>query len=87
MNHKNPCSTCAEGGIACDDCLNSPQNSTPVKLYTPKGAARAMLVGKVLKSEDGCIVFWDKDKNGFHTKDNDGKTRFIYDFSGLWEEL
>ncbi|MDR1389190.1 MAG: hypothetical protein LBJ31_04365 [Treponema sp.] len=34
------------GGQDCADC---PHSGTPVKLFTPKGAARAMMTGKVLK--------------------------------------
>jgi hypothetical protein len=88
---RNPCFTCAEGGMACDGCLDSPQNSTPVKIYTPKRAARAMLAGKVLKGKWGLDHFWGKNKQGeigfFRQSRIDDDLYTIYDFSGLWEEL
>jgi hypothetical protein len=90
MSRKNPCSICDKGGIACDDCLNSPQNSTPVRLYTPKGAIRAMLTGKVLKGRWRLEHFFGTNELGeigfFRKKDN-GELLHVLDFSGLWEEL
>jgi hypothetical protein len=50
--------------VDCATCINSPENSTPVKLYTPKGAARAMLAGKVLKGRFGMDHFWGKNEWG-----------------------
>jgi hypothetical protein len=88
---KNPCSTCGEGGMACEGCVNNPQNSTPVKLYTPKGAGRAMLAGRVLKGKRDMVYFWGKNKQGetgfFRQSKIDDGLYTIYDFSGLWEEL
>jgi hypothetical protein len=87
--NESPCFTCA-GGPDCDDCLQNPKNSVPVKLYTPKGAARAMLVGKVLKGKRGWDHFWGKNDQGevgfFRKKDN-GNWLHVVDFSGLYEEL
>jgi hypothetical protein len=83
MSKNNPCFTCG-GGIDCAACLNSPLNSAPVKLYTPKGAARAMLAGKVLNGEGGRTCYFDKDGFFFNIPN-----RFripLTGFSGLWEE-
>jgi hypothetical protein len=58
-----------------------------VKLYTPKGAARAMLVGKVLKGEGGKEkARWEKSRSAF-VYEKDGGDFFLTDFSGLYEEL
>ena len=80
-----PCQTCKSGD--CENCLNSPENSIPVKLYTPKGAARAMLAGKVLKDEEGKHYRWDSNSFvGFIPGEKD--SWFSVDcFSGLYEEL
>jgi hypothetical protein len=70
--------------------LQNPKNSVPVKLYTPKGAARAMLVGTVLKGRWGGEHFWGKnelDEVGFFRKDDDGTSLHVLDFSGLYEEI
>jgi hypothetical protein len=86
---KNLCTICP-GGIDCDECLESPKNSTPVKLYTPKGAARAMLAGKTLKGVYGMEYFWGSNDNGeinFYRKNGPGKLYSVLDFSGLWEAL
>jgi hypothetical protein len=84
---KGTCASCGECGAACDDCVNAPQNSKPVKLYTPKGAARAMLLGKVLKGENEKEkVRWDKSRSAF-VYEIAGDDFFLSDFSGLWEEL
>jgi hypothetical protein len=62
-----------------------------VKLYTPKGAARAMLVGKVLKkSHREC--FWgaggEEQAIGFWTRYEDGAVFPVRDdFPGLYEEI
>jgi hypothetical protein len=85
---KNPCFTCADGD--CADCLNSPENSVPVRLHTPKGAARAMLAGRILHGEGGLTFFWGEDGNGapgFWFRDKEGGQFPVRDFSGLWEEL
>jgi hypothetical protein len=86
-NKKSPCFTCADGD--CTDCVSSPENSVPVKLYTPKGAARAMLAGKVLQGEGGFTFFWGKDGNGalgFWFRDKEGGQFPVRDFSGLYSE-
>jgi hypothetical protein len=84
---ENICASCRECGAACEDCVNSPQNGNPVKLYTPKGAVRAMLLGKVLKGKNGEEkVRWDKSRSAF-VCDIAGYDYFLNDFSGLWEEL
>jgi hypothetical protein len=86
MPRNNPCHTCA-GGIDCEECINDPRNSTPVKLYTPKGAARAMLVGKILKGDVGLTYSWDNGSNTFKCKHREGKQSYpVCSFSGLWEE-
>lgn len=88
----NPCMTCRGPGD-CEDCLNDPRNSTPVKLYTPEGAARAMLAGKLLKNKDGWFCFWagiEKDGKmefGFWTASKQEHLYRLQDFSGLFEEL
>jgi len=86
---KNPCADCASGD--CAACITNPENSVHVKLYTPKGAARAMLVGKKLQGEKGrvywfgeipeekVITFWCREKNG--------EVHNLVDFRGLWEEF
>jgi hypothetical protein len=87
---KNPCSICDKGGMACDDCFHNPQNATPIKLYTPKGAARAMLAGKVLKDKHRVECFWGENKEGevgFFKRGYEDRLYALYDFSGLWGEL
>jgi hypothetical protein len=89
MPRNNPCHTCA-GGIDCEECINDPRNSTPVKLYTPKSAARALLAGKVLKSVQGWEFFWEdhgSDGIGFWFRDEDGCVFPVRDFSELYEEV
>jgi hypothetical protein len=96
MPRNNPCHTCA-GGTPCEECLNDPRNSTPVKLYTPKGAARAMLAGKTLKDSRGNKHFWYQaiepgtrypSIGGFAFKRTEGGKWFpVEDFGGLYEEL
>jgi hypothetical protein len=89
MPRNNPCSICT-GGIPCEDCLRDPQNSTPVKLYTPKGAARAMMAGKVLKGRWGAQYFWEnqgEDGAGFRKRHDTGTVLPAFDLSGLYEEL
>jgi hypothetical protein len=57
-----------------------------VKLYTPKGAARAMLGGRVLKGEHGIEkARWDKHRSAF-VYERDGADFLLTDFSGLYEE-
>ena len=74
------------------------KDSTPVKLYTPKGAIRAMLAGKVLEDAEGNLYNWDKEANNFvyfKTKDilelPEGENRCISypvrKFTGLYDEL
>jgi hypothetical protein len=67
--------------------LHSPENSIPVRLYTPKGAVRALLAGKVLQDEEGKRYRWDTNSFiGFTS--NDEKSIFSAEyFSGLYEEL
>lgn len=83
-----PCFACDQGGLACDDCLNSPHNSVPVKLLTPKGAARAMLVGKVLKGEGGREFYFGKygDETAFWIREKSGFIHLAGDLANLWEE-
>jgi hypothetical protein len=81
MPRNNPCFTCRD--IDCDVCPI--QNSTPVKLHTPKGAVRAMLVGKVLCGEGGRAFYFDKD--GFFFDGREENREPVTNFSGLWEEL
>jgi hypothetical protein len=58
----------------------------PVKLHTPKGAARAMLVGKALKGENERVCYFDTD--GFFFNRPPAFFREpLTNFSGLWEEL
>jgi hypothetical protein len=79
---KNPCFTCRD--VDCASCVTGPENSVPVKLYTPKGAARAMLAGKILKGEGGITgARWDK--TAFVYQKNGGYF-FMTDFSGLYSE-
>jgi hypothetical protein len=85
MGRKNPCHTCP-GGVDCADCISSPENSVPVKLYTPKGAARAMLVGKILKGEGGRVCYFDEDGFFFDVSGEGDHRKPLSDFSGLWEE-
>jgi hypothetical protein len=54
-------------------------------LHTPKGAARAMLVGKVLKGEGDRTCYFDED--GFFFDILYAKRIPLADLSGLWEEL
>jgi hypothetical protein len=95
-NRQKSCETCKAGD--CSDCPSSPENSIPVKPYTPKGAARAMLAGKELKNTEGYVCFWDSGKNAFIAerviKTNEGMEKplrmesfTIGSFSGLYEEL
>jgi hypothetical protein len=67
----------------------SPENSTPEKkVYTPKGAIRAMLAGKILKNREGWDCFWDKHFNMFFAKEPGGTKRYsIGNFIGLYEVL
>jgi hypothetical protein len=58
----------------------------PVKLHTPKGAARAMLAGKVLKGENERVCYFEKDRFCFDKPPAFYKEP-LTDFSGLWEEL
>jgi hypothetical protein len=84
----SPCFSCNEGDFACGDCLKSTENSTPVKIYTPKGAARAMLAGKTLKGKWGLEHFWGENEcgeTGFFRRHSDGSIGMVLDFSGLWE--
>jgi hypothetical protein len=81
--NKKKCVICRSGA----SCLQSIENSSRVRLYTPAGAIRAMLAGKILKDEEGKRYRWDSDAFiGFipNKKDN----WFIADyFRGLYEEL
>jgi hypothetical protein len=89
MPRENPCHTCQDGPD-CTGCLNNPENAVPVKIYTPKGAARAMLVGKVLKKKDYAECYWGKFGDmgiGFWCRYDDGATFPLRDFEGLYEEL
>ena len=84
MPRNSPCAVCVDGD--CEACLHSPQNSIPIKLYTPKGAARVMLAGKILKGEKGMMnVRWDKNRSTF-VYQKDGGDFFLTDFSGLYSE-
>jgi Fe-S oxidoreductase len=86
MAKKNPCMSCAD---YCDETCPL-YGATPVKLYTPKGAARAMLAGKVLKGKWGWEYFWGGNEMGevsFFCKANDGDLLHAVNFSGLYEEL
>jgi hypothetical protein len=81
MARQSPCALCAE---YCDGTCPL-YGATPAKLHTPKGAARAMLVGRVLKGEGDRTCYFDKD--GFFY-DALGLFRIpLADFSCLWEEL
>ncbi|GHU66587.1 hypothetical protein FACS189447_07770 [Spirochaetia bacterium] len=83
-----PCATCRTGD--CESCLDSPGNSTPIRLFTPKGAARAMLTGTVLRDERGCACFWEdrgSDGVGFWFIDTKGAVFRLADFSGLYMDL
>jgi hypothetical protein len=69
--------------------MSNPENSGPVKLYTPKGAARAMLAGKTLKGRGGYEYFWGKNgvgETGFFRGTSDGILLHVFDFSDLWGE-
>jgi hypothetical protein len=62
------------------------QSNAPVKFYTPKGAARAMMAGKVLHGPGGCTFYFDED--GFFYNDKQGGFRLAaIRLAGLWEEL
>jgi len=73
-----------------DDCNQCPiKDSVPVKLYTPKEAAAAMLAGEKLRNEKGYQFFWG-DKNGelgfyFYVLE-DQKAYPVADFSNLYSE-
>jgi hypothetical protein len=83
---RNPCFTCASPD--CETCINSPENSVPIRLYTPKGAARAMLVGMILRDIKGNTYFWDSENSCFRCNPkNGGQTTAIFDFSGLYVEI
>jgi hypothetical protein len=72
----------------CADCPHSPQNSIPVKLYTPKKAARAMMVGKVLHGEGGRTFYFDEDGFYYNARGIVFEQRVpAGDLSGLWENL
>jgi hypothetical protein len=76
--------------MACDSCQTNPENSTPVKIYTPKGAARAMLTGKILKSVQGWEFFWQdrgSDGTGFWFKDDEGEIFPARDFCDLYSDI
>jgi hypothetical protein len=84
----NPCADCADVPD-CAGCLNNQQNAIPVKLYTPKGAVRAMLAGKVLKRGER-EHFWKYQGDagvGFWIHYPDGDTLPLREFSDLYEEL
>jgi len=57
----------------------------PIKLYTPKGAVRALLTGKVLKNRQGNIVYWNISRSAFTEETKNGNTMFCTDFSVLYE--
>jgi len=83
--YNKPCETCKGGD--CADCGNSPENIR-LKLYTAKGAVRAMLTGKILKNKNGLNIFWDKNCNSFLASNENGKLQFtVGSFTGLYEEL
>ena len=63
------------------------QNSTRIKLYTPKEAARAMLAGAVLTTDKGLTAFWNKYRSTFTCETKKGDTFFLTDFYGLYSEL
>ena len=86
MAKKNPCAACVESGADCRACPHNPKNSIPITLYAPKGAARVMLAGKILKGEKGMMnVRWDKNLSTF-VYQKDGGDFFLTDFSGLYSE-
>jgi hypothetical protein len=75
------------GGPQCDDCPTSPENSTPVKLYTPLEAVDAMMQGKVLRDEKGNEFFWENRGSqgvGFWFRDENDDTFPVRDFRGLY---
>jgi hypothetical protein len=88
MLRKKPCHTC-RGGSDCADCLHDLKNSVPVKIYTPKGAARAMMGGKTLKKKDYATCFWGEHEGeiGFWNRYDDGAVFPLRGFGGLYEEL
>lgn len=81
MAKESPCMSCRE---YCDETCPF-YGAIPVKLHTPKGAARAMLVGKVLKGEGDRTCYFDED--GFFFDILYAKRIPLADLSGLWEEL
>jgi hypothetical protein len=83
--YQKACQNCQ--GRDCGNCLSSPKKSTPVRLYTPKGAIRALLVGKTLKDNYGHTVIWNSSRSGFLCKDKKGQEVSSFDFSGLFEDL
>jgi hypothetical protein len=89
MGKRNPCRSCDKGGTACGDCFYNTQNGAPRKLYTPKGAARAMLAGKVLKGQGDREFFFGKygEETSFWCREKSGFTHLAGDFAYLWEEL
>jgi hypothetical protein len=49
-----------------------------------------MLVGKVLRGEDGWVYLWTKSPRegiGFYRRKENGPLCPVYDFSGLYEEV
>ena len=81
------CTDCIQGGPECSACLDHPENSTPVRLYTPKGAVLAMLAGKTLKNQRGLLHYWNDEFSSFWNKDENEEDGIITNFSGLFEEL
>jgi hypothetical protein len=77
------------GGPQCDDCPISPENSTPVKLYSPEEAATALKKGRILQNAKGDKFSWIKSQfwgMGFYREDKEGNFSVAHDLSGLYEE-
>ncbi|MCL2139783.1 MAG: hypothetical protein FWH41_09695 [Treponema sp.] len=81
------CAECDKSSPDCSWCLDNPENAVPVKLYSPKGAVRAMLAGKFLKDMEGSRCFWDCEFSQFRYRDKHNEAGILTEFSGLYEEM